>query len=390
MKGIIDNTLREGEQLPGVAFTCKEKLDILELLDRSGIAIADITMFGVHEREMDFVEEASRIKKRIQLGISVRAIEKEIEGCFKLPVDELFIIFPVSPIHIRKKLNLTEEKLLERLKNILASFSKEKKKLNIVAEDASRADTDFMKKFTEISIELKAPTILFCDTVSVLYPRKTYELVKSWLDMCAGNIETGVHFHNDFGLSTANTLIAIEMGVDYPSVTISGIGERGGNASLEEIVLGMENLLGIDPGVDKKILQLIADKTERYSGIIISPNKPITGLFPYTHESGIHVDGIMKDASTYEPINPEDVGRKRQLVIGKHSGIKGMLNILKNTDVNTVDLDLNGFLSKLILKLVDTRRKKINRLINAYHGEWGRRLNLWKAVLEEISKRTGK
>lgn len=386
MRGIVDNTLREGEQLPGVTLTCPEKLNILKLLDQAGIAIADATMFGVHEREMDFLEEAAKIKKRIQLAISVRALEKEVAGCFRLPIDELFIIFPVSPIHISKKLNLTGEKLLERLRSILASCAKERKKINIVAEDATRAEVDFLRKFIEISIELAAPTILFCDTVSVLYPGETSALVKSWLNICRGHIETGVHFHNDFGLATANTLIAVEAGIDYPSVTISGIGERGGNAALEELVLGMENLLQIDSRINKKVLQSLADEVEKCSGIILSPNKPITGLFPYTHEAGIHVDGIMKDPATYEPIDPAELNRERQLVIGKHSGKKGILNILKHKGIDTTGLDLDLFLSKLICKLGERRKKEIDGLIKSYHGEWNRRVTLWEDVLGEILK----
>ncbi len=314
---LVDTTLRDGEQSPGVAFTIREKIEIASLL----------SSIGINEMEAGTPviggDEAQAVKEIIALGLPSRiltwnrVLERDIEASLNCGANALYISCPVSDIQIKKKLRKKREWVKERFSKLLPELKKEGLYVACGLEDASRADPSFVLEVSYLLEELGVDRVRICDTVGILTPFKTFELITSIRKNIKAPLE--IHTHNDFGLATANALAGIKGGAVYASVTVNGIGERAGNASLEEVVMAIEKIEGVKTGINIRRLKELSLLVSRSSGKPIHPNKPIVGDLVFTHESGIHVDGVIKDPSNYEPFPPEDIGAKRRLIIGKHS-----------------------------------------------------------------------
>ncbi len=317
---IIDETLRDGEQAPGVCFTYKDKVRLIEMMEESGIDMVDVGLPIVSLNEAKTIKNILNKKWRINLAVSIRAKIKDVDVALSCGAHEAFLFTPVSDLHLTYKFNTSRAEAEERALQSVEYAVQKGMVVDFVAEDTARADMEFIIPLFDRITRAGADKIILCDTVSVLTPQGIKDLCLTIKNRMKEKIRFGIHCHNDFGLATANTLAAIEAGVQYPTLTVNGIGERAGNASLEEVVMAASNLMKIKHHVKAEKMYALSKLVEDLSGIIIAPNKSVVGYNAFRHESGIHVDGILKSLETYEPIRPEEVGRERAFVLGKHSG----------------------------------------------------------------------
>jgi D-citramalate synthase len=317
---IVDGTLREGEQSPGVFFTKEEKLQIATELDRMGVPLLDVGMPSVSGGEREAISAIAREGLRGSIGVSIRLNKDEVDQALACGVGEVFIICPVSPLHVRYKLAMDEEGVRRLAEDVILYACQKGVLVNFVAEDASRAEIPFLCELLRQAHNWGARRAFICDTVGIMEPFGMRAFVKRVREEIPRKMALGVHCHNDLGLATANTLAAIKAGVEYPSVTVNGIGERAGNAPLQEVVVALERALHGPHGLDMHKLSRLSQLVERCSGILISPHAPIVGLNAFRHESGMHVDGLLKNSDTYEGIDPHEVGGNPSFVLGKHTG----------------------------------------------------------------------
>jgi D-citramalate synthase len=226
-------------------------------------------------------------------------------------------VVPVSDLHIRSKLRSDRDSVMRSAVEVTEYARAHGLVVELSGEDASRADETFLRSVYSAGIDAGAERLCYCDTVGVLVPEKAFEIFSRLSDLPA---PVSVHCHDDFGMATANTVSALRGGASMAHVTVNGIGERGGNTSLEEVVMTLESLYGIKTEIRSTDLYTLSRLVSRLTGVPVAPNKAIVGENAFTHEAGIHVHGLIADTSTYEPIHPETVGRKRRIVQGKHAG----------------------------------------------------------------------
>ena len=338
---IIDETLRDGEQTPGVFFSYKEKVKLIEAMEEAGIDTVDVGMPIVSLNEAKNIKKILSRKWNINLAISIRAKKQDVDVALSCGTREAFLFTPVSDLHLQYKFNTSRQQAEERALQSVEHAVTNGITVDFVAEDTARADMEFIIPLFDRVARAGADKIIICDTVSVLTPAGIKDLCLSIRNRMKEKIRFGIHCHNDFGLATANTLAAIEAGVEYPTLTVNGIGERAGNASLEEVVMAAGNLLKVKHHIKTDKLYTLSRLVEDYSGIIIAPNKSIVGYNAFRHESGIHVDGILKNLETYEPVRPDEVGRDRAFVLGKHSGRALVRRLLqeKGIDAKASEVD---------------------------------------------------
>lgn len=320
---LVDTTLRDGEQTAGVVFSKPEKIQIARLLDE----------IGVHQIEVGIPvmggDEAEAITAITKLGLKAsimgwnRAVISDIQASLRCGVDAVAISISTSDIHIQYKLQKTREWVLDSMAKATEFAKKEGVYVSVNAEDASRTDMDFLVQFATVAKQAGADRLRYCDTVGIMDPFKMYDTIKTLIERVDLPVE--MHTHNDFGMATANTMAGIKAGATYAGVTVNGLGERAGNAALEEVVMALKYLWDIDLGVKTERFKEICEYVARASARPLPVSKAIVGANVFAHEAGIHTDGVLKYTRTYEVFNPEDVGLERQIVIGKHSGTHSII-----------------------------------------------------------------
>jgi len=328
---VIDTTLRDGEQSAGVAFSHREKISIAKHLDALGVDIieAGIPVMGIHEQKT--IESILSLGLKAEILTWNRLHIDDIKASIAVGATNVHISVPVSDLHIIKKLRLTKEELLYRYEKVLDYCQEKQLRVSIGGEDASRADEGFLTKILAKGYKYGVRRFRYADTVSVLSPFTSYDKISRLiidlskaLYMKESNLMEEIcidfHGHNDLGLGTANAVGAFRAGAKAISCSVNGLGERAGNTPLEEIVLALSLLENIPTSICVKEIVRISKLVEHYSGRILQGSKPIVGEFVFSHESGIHVDGLLKDRQTYCYLEPEILGRKHQFVRGKHSG----------------------------------------------------------------------
>lgn len=314
---ILDTTLRDGEQTPGVSLTPDEKLRIAIKLDELGVDVIEAGSAITSEGERE------GIKKVVSEGLSAeicsfaRAIKVDVDAALECGVDSVHLVVPTSDLHIEHKLRKTKEEVLSLALESTQYAVDHGLIVELSAEDSTRSDLDYLNQLFQEGIKLGAKRICACDTVGMLTPERAYDF---YAKLTSWGAPLSVHCHNDFGLAVANTLSALRAGASQAHVTINGIGERAGNASLEELVVALHSLYKVNTNVKIEMLYEISRMVARITGVHLQPNKAIVGENAFAHESGIHADGVIKKAETYEPITPELVGHKRRFVMGKHVG----------------------------------------------------------------------
>jgi homocitrate synthase NifV len=316
-------------------------------------------------------DEKAAIKRIAHLGLDAsilgwnRASKEDIAHSIDCDVDSVAISMSSSDIHIEHKLMKSREWVLERITEAVEFARSHGLYISVNAEDASRADPEFMLQFAHTAREAGADRVRYCDTLGIMTPSGTYDAIKRIIENVRVPIE--MHTHNDFGMATANAIAGVQAGASFLSTTVMGIGERTGNSPLEEVVMASKHLLRIDTGIDTKRLREIAEYVARASSREIPAWKPIVGQNCFAHEAGIHTDGVMKFLSNYEPYSPEEVGMCRKIIVGKHSGRSTIKQILQSKGFELDDVSAGAVLEIVRATSVSLKRSlSENELLYIY------------------------
>jgi 2-isopropylmalate synthase len=316
---IWDETLRDGEQTPGVALSVDEKISIAKMMDEMGIHIIDAGFPAVAESERKVVKTLAKEGfSNSSLLASARTVHGDIDACVDCDVDEIATFIAASDLHIKYKLKMSREEVIQRAVDAIQYAKDHGVVVNFVTEDSTRSDLEYLTSLYKAAEEAGTDRIVISDTVGFARPAVMKHIISHLRERL--NIPLSVHCHNDFGLATANTLAAIEEGVSVPHTCINGYGERAGNAPLEEVVMALEILYGYDTVIKTERMYELSKLTEDAFLVPLAIHKPIVGENAFSHEAGIHVHGVLAHALTYEPIPPEMVGRDRSFFLGKHTG----------------------------------------------------------------------
>ena len=315
---ILDTTLRDGEQTPGVALTVDEKIQIAQKLNNLGVDKIEVGFPASSKGEIESARSIKSMDLDSTLVGLARSLTNDIDAVLEADLDYVHTFIGTSPLHRDYKLKMSLDEIIETAVTGVEYAKDHGLTVEFSAEDATRTERDYLFEVFKSVVDAGADFLDVPDTVGVLIPVYTRDLITD----IKNNFTTpvSVHFHNDFGLATANTLTAIECGANQAHVTVNGLGERTGNCSLEELVVTLKVAYGIDLGLDTTRLYSLSNLVGRFTGVKMPVNKPIVGDNAFAHESGIHVHGILNNSSTYEPMSPEMVGHSRRIVLGKHTG----------------------------------------------------------------------
>ena len=348
---ICDVTLRDGEQTPGTAFTLEEKKNIAAELDKTGIEVIEAGFPVVSRAERKAVREVAHMGLNAQICCLARSIIPDVDAAIDCDVDMVSIFIATSDIHLKYKYHKTCEQATQCAYDALEYAKDHGLIVRFAAEDATRTDINTLKRIYKEAEARHADYVSIADTVGILNPSTTYYLISEIKKEVKTDI--GIHCHNDLGMATANTIAAAEAGAKQLHTTVNSLGERSGNASLEELLMSLLVLYDIDKYNTLGLMKLSKMVVE-YSGVNVAKNKPVVGELAFAHESGIHVAAILEEPSTYELFSPEMVGTKRSLIIGKHTGTKALKGV-----VQTMGHDLNhDQLCKLLDKVKDCYQAK--------------------------------
>lgn len=327
---IFDTTLRDGEQSPGATMNLDEKIRMARQLETLGVDIIEAGFPIASQGDFESVRAIAAAVKDVQIAGLCRSVQKDIDRCWEAVKGaanpRIHTFLATSPIHMKYKLNKSSEQVLEMTEAAVKHAAKYTSNVEFSAEDASRSDWDFLVKVSETAISAGATTVNIPDTVGYTQPHEYYALIKYLIENVKNSDRAifSVHCHNDLGLAVANTLAALRAGARQAEVTVSGIGERAGNAALEEVVMGIntrQDQYAVETGIATEQLYPSCRRLSQIIGQPIPSYKPIVGPNAFAHESGVHQDGVIKNRLTYEIMTPESIGRTgTDIVIGKHSG----------------------------------------------------------------------
>ena len=349
---IFDTTLRDGEQAAGVSFSADEKLQIARLLERMGVDCIEAGFAAASPADFDAVHRIAREVRGTQIATLCRAVPNDVDQGWEAIRDaeapRLHVFLSSSDIHIAHQLRKDRESVLEQARAMVEKAKKHVDDVEFSPMDATRSDVDFVRRMLAEVIEAGATTINIPDTVGYAIPDEFEAFIRGILEDVPGadNVVVSVHCHNDLGLSTANSLAAVRAGARQVECTINGLGERAGNASLEETVMSIRTRadhLGVDVGVQPQFLVPASRMVQDFAGMYVQPNKAIVGLNAFRHQSGIHQDGVVKLRETYEIMDPKEVGWSEgsQFVLSKLSGRAGFRARLEDLGYELGEDDFN-------------------------------------------------
>ena len=366
---IYDTTLRDGEQTPGVCFSLEDKLEIARKLDKIKINQIEAGFPIVSKREKESVSKIAAEGLKADILALTRTKPEDIDAALDCDVDGIITFIGTSDIHLDHKMHITRQDAINLCENAIDYAKDHGLYVAFSAEDATRTDIDFLKRIYLKAEECGANRVHIADTTGAITPQGIQYLVSELKKDLKTNI--ALHCHNDFGLAVINSISGVLAGATHVSTTVNGIGERAGNASLEELIMALKVLYGKDLGFKTKYIKELSDLVSKASGLPIPYNKPVVGNNVFRHESGIHVDAVIEEPLCYEPYVPELVGQRRQLVLGKHSGCRAVKAKLNECDLEVTDDELIE-----IVRLVKKSREE-GKYIND---------DVFKDIVKSISK----
>lgn len=354
MLEILDSTLREGEQTPYVNFTLDEKIEIARLLDQVGVEMIEAGDPSVSPNVAKAIQWIAALGLKAEIVAHSAAIRSGIEKAKACGADRVAIFYATSKIHLDAKLRKTPEQALDIIREHVAYARSLGLKVRYTPEDATRTDFEFLVTVCNAAIEAGADRISLADTLGIMQPHTMAERVtalRARLLPC----KIDLHCHDDHGLALANAMAGIRAGADCIHTTVNGMGERTGIPDLAETILAFHNLEGAQKYNLAPLMELSA-YLERVSGFFLAPNKPITGLNAFTHKSGVHTNGVLKDPRTYEPFDPALLGRERKIVIDKYTGKSAVAARLDEYGIEVSAAELEVIVNR-IKSLGDERKQ---------------------------------
>lgn len=341
---IFDTTLRDGEQSPGVSITPEQKLQIAIKLDRLGVDAIEAGFPIVSHGEVQAIRNIKKSGLNAEICGLARTLSSDIDLVINCDLSYVHTFIATSDIHMQYKLKMAPEEVIQKAVNAVEYAKSHGLQVEFSAEDATRSDLTFLTKVFRAVGEAGADRIDIPDTVGYATP----EFISNLVGMIKEQISVPIslHCHNDFGLAVANSIAGINAGATCAHVTVNGLGERAGNASLEEFVMALQCLYKKEHNINTKLLYETSKSVSNIMGIAVQANKAIIGENAFGHESGIHTHGILNNPLTYEPIDPEMVGRKRWLQAGKHAGAHGIRAMLEDFGIECTDEQLHKIVEK--------------------------------------------
>jgi len=348
----LDTTLRDGEQAPGVSLTPEEKAHIAQKLDEAEIDVIEAGSACTGPGERQTIQRVTDLEISATVTSFCRGLQRDIDLAMDCGVDGINLVVPASDKHVTEKVGITPEENVTQTAELVEYAKDHDLWVEVIGEDGSRADLTYLEQLMEAALDAGADRVCYADTVGHATPDRTLEVVSTLTDLGP----TSTHTHDDLGLAVTNALVSVAAGADLVHGTINGIGERAGNVALEEVAIALSHGYDVETMNLEKVYdlaQLVANKT----GIPLPPNKAVVGQNAFTHESGIHTDGTLKDDAMYEPYPPEKVGRQRRLALGKHAGRAGVKAALDEHDFEVSDDQLDKIVSRV--KEIGDRGKRV-------------------------------
>ena len=365
---ISDTTLRDGEQAPGVVFSFKDKLDIALLLECVGVDEVEIGTPAISRQDKKDIVRLIAMGFDFDISCWCRALERDIDECIETGADIINISLPVSDI-LLGAMGKSRSWVLKTIERLAIKGYFGSNKISVGLQDASRADFDFLLRISEIVYREGAFRVRFADTVGILNPMKTFELIKNLkTKLNTGAVE--FHGHNDLGMGVGNSIAAVAGGADFISTTVNGLGERAGNCPTEELYFALKHSMNINCGKDLSVIKELCERVAKASRRQIPPDKPISGKMVYKHESGIHVDCLAKNIDSYQLVKPQEAGVEGvEFIIGKHSGENAVKDFFRNRNITLSEAE-----TVKILKVIKNAAAILGKglepreLINIYRG----------------------
>jgi homocitrate synthase NifV len=364
---VNDSTLRDGEQAPGVSFNPAEKAAIALALERAGVDEIEAGVPAMGHLEVESMRGVQRVLSRARAVSWCRMKEQDVEAAKATGITHVHLSVPVSDRQIAVKRAGGRKAILTRVKRVLRYAQGLGLTASVGGEDASRADPEFLHQVALTAQKAGAIKFRYADTLGVLEPFGTFEIISALRS--ALSIDLEFHGHDDLGLATANTLAAVRGGATHVSVCVLGLGERAGNAPLEEVVTALSQLesrvTNVQPAALPQLAELVATASRR----AIPAAKAIVGTAAFAHEAGIHVSGLLRDPASYEALSPELFGKSRQILLGKHSGRASVRHALKALGVSADEERLRLVLEQVRMLAVEAKRSVgEDELLRLYAG----------------------